>query len=426
MAIKISSNGEWVAEYVGPYAGTNVQAPETNIPDTASPDFRNFILRNSELRSRPQLKVLYNGVGFWQLGVTTFSDINGTYHTVIWSGSTMWQLNLANLPFPPWDSLGTCSPGNMQTNPLSYREFANKIYYSSIGFIQGNSSTGKPPTTAPFVGYWDGLSASPVYTQTFGDASTSNSIAGISKTDSPAYGGSLPGSPVMVGPLSIGGGYLGELNNQLILANVQIKDEGTGTIYPFPNLIVWCANGQPLQWDPTANVSAGFNPFLDVPDQITGLVTMGVAGYVFRTDGITQFAPSGSSINPWEFDHMWASEHGIGNVFPWSIAQYGPTAAFISLDNIYALSITNAEPIGGTARDAIFNDLAAASGTPFANIVPFFTANYVYLCYMLMIPLNGLVRMWLYSFEDKNWSPHDLAMQANPPYPPIVCAPNVV
>jgi hypothetical protein len=276
------------------------------------------------------------------------------------------------------------------------------------------------------MGYWDGLAASPVFTQTFADASVSQSVAGISLTDSPTVGGSLPGNPVVTGPLAIGGAFLGELNNQLILANVSVKDQASGVIYPFPTLIWWSANGLPRQWDPTQNTSAGFNPFLDVSDQITGLTTMGVAGYVFRTNGITQFSPSGSALNPFAFDHMWASDHGIGNVLPWSVAQFGPTAAFISIDNIYALSITNAEPIGGKARDAIFSDIANSQNPPFANVVPIFSNGFVYLTYQLFIPFNNFVRHYLYSFEDKNWSQWDLNIFGNPPASPMACIPNVV
>ena len=380
------------------------------------------MLRNAELRSRPNLFQPFDGAAAYQLGITSFVDINGTYHTIIWSGQSIFQFNPAPLPLGnPWQFVGQAAPANMQTNTVSYRAFANTIWYTNTAVL--NSTV---PIIEPFLGFWDGLTAAPVFQQTFGDASTSNSVAGISLTDSPTVGGSLPGAPTVTGPLSIGGLFLGELNNQLILANVSVLDQATGVIYPFPNLIWWSANGLPKQWDPTQNTSAGFNPFLDVPDLITGLVPMGVAGYIFRTDGITQFAPSGSAVTPFTFDHMWASDHGIGNVLPFSIAQYGPTAAFIATDNIYSLSITNAAAIGGTARDAIFADIAAATGTCFANIVPIYKNGYVYLQYVILIPFTGFVRMYVYSFEDKNWSPWDLPIFANPPGVTLTCAPNVV
>ena len=381
------------------------------------------MLRNAEIRSRPNLYNPFGGVATYQLGITSFVDINGTTHVVVWSGQNLYQFNPALLPGNPWVSLGQASPGDMQTNPVSYRAFANTIWYSNNSVLTGLNGS---PIINPFLGYWNGLTANPVYQQTQYDASVTNSVAGIATASSPTIGGSLPGAPTVTGPLSIGGLYLGELNNQLILANVSVLDQSSGVIYPFPNMIWWSANGLPKEWDPTQNTSAGFNPFLDVPDLITGLVTLGIAGYIFRTNGITQFATSGSAVTPFTFDHMWASDHGIGNVVPFSIAQYGPQAAFIAGDNIYALSITNAQAIGGTARDAIFTDLANATFTPFANIIPIFVNGYVYLTYQLFIPLNGFVRNYVYSFEDKNWSPWDLEIFANPPMPALTCAPNVV
>lgn len=403
MAIQIKSDGSWSAEYEGSYLGLDVSKPETLISDKASPAFNNFMLRNAELRSRPQfIQALASnppvGVGNSLQGQTSFIDINGKYHTVTWVNNQLFQYNPPN-----WVAIPGTQPNGNQI--MAYRAFANNIYYTNISVFLGS--------TFPFMAYWDGLAATVFVQQTFSDASVSNSIAGISKADSPTVGGSLPGGPTMIGPLAIGANFIGELNNQLILANISVLDQGNGAgvVYGFPNVMWWSANGLPKQWDPTQNTSAGFNSFLDVSDEITGLTTMGVAGYLFRTYGITQFAPTGSAVAPWQFDHMWASDRGIGNVLPWSIAQYGPTAAFVSVDNIYSLSITNAAPIGGTARDAIFTDLANASGVPVANIIPIFKAGYVYLTYQILMTLTAggipFTRIYLYSFEDKNWSVWD-------------------
>jgi hypothetical protein len=422
---QVGKNGQWVAEYVGPYAGLNVQVPENLIPDNASPSFNNFMLRNAELRSRWSLANTYNLTNAPtepQLGITTFVDVNGTYHTVLWSGESLFQFNSHVIAVSPWVIVGQASPGDMKTNPVSYRAFANAIWYTDKAALIGSNNA---PIINPFLGTWNGLSAVPQFTQVQFDASVTQSCAGIALVDSPTVGGSLPGAPVVTGPLAIGGLYLGELNNQLILANVSVLDQGTGVTYSFPNLIWWSANGLPFEWDPVHNTSAGFNPFLDVPDMITGLATLGIAGYIFRTNGITQFNPTGSAVTPFAFNHMWASDHGIGNVFPFSIAQYGPSCCFIAADNIYSLSVTSANAIGGTARDAIFADLAAATFTPFANIAPIIQNGYVYLTYILLIPLGGFVRMYIYSFDDKNWAAWDLNIFANPPAPALTCAPNV-
>jgi hypothetical protein len=424
--VQIGKNGGWSQEYFGPYAGLDTQTPESLIPDNASPSFNNFMLRNAELRSRPALINPYDNTNATtnpQLGIESFVDVNGTYHIVIWSGQSLYQYVPVHTPVSPWQFVGQAAPGDMKTNTVSYRAFANSVYYTTKAALIGSNNA---PIINPFVGFWNGLTAGPQYTQVQYDASVTESIAGIALASSPTVGGSLPGAPTVVGPLAIGGLYLGELNNQLILANVSVLDQSSGVVYSFPNLIWWSANGLPLQWDPTQNTSAGFNPFLDVPDMITGLATLGIAGYIFRTNGITQFSPSGSAVTPFTFNHMWASDHGIGNVLPFSIAQYGPSCCFIAEDNIYNLSVTSANAIGGAARDAIFSDLANATATPFANIAPIIQNGFVYLTYLLLIPLAGFVRMYVYSFDDKNWAPWDLQITANPPAPALTCAPNVV
>lgn len=442
MPVQINNKGQWAQEYFGPYSGLNTQTPESLIPDNASPAFNNFMLRNAELRSGPNLLQHSISPAANVLGLSSFVDLNGTYHTVFWANTRLYQYDPASSP--PWDIVGTAAPSNMNNNPVAYRAFLNQIWYTCLSQqigrpkpASGGGSGGPTPIT-PFLAFWDGMAAAPVFTQTFGDGSTSQSVAGISLTDSPTVGGSLPGGPTVVGPLAIGGQYLGELNNQLILANVNVLDQNNGgstTLYNFPNLMWWSANGLPKQWDPTANTSAGFSAFMDVPDLITGLATLGVAGYLFRTNGITQFSPTGSGTAPWQFNHMWASDHGIGNVIPWSIAQYGPNAAFIAEDNIYSLSLTNAVQIGGTARDAIMSDLATfpslsgpvISNQPFATITPKYNNGFVYLTYKLYIPFSTFIREWTYSYEDKNWAPRDLPFPFNTgTFPIMLCAPNFV
>jgi len=81
---------------------------------------------------------------------------------------------------------------------------------------------------------------------------------------------------------------------------------------------------------------------------------------------------------------------------------------------------------GDLLRDAIFADLANATATPFANIMPIIQAGFVYMTYQLYIPMAGFVRNYVYSFKDKNWSPWDLNIVANPPAAALTCAPNVV
>jgi hypothetical protein len=321
---------------------------------------------------------------------------------VAWSARGLWQL-AGNAPpsAASWSFLG--GPTVSAIIPISYRSFINTLYYTNGGAT---------------VGSWDGTTQLATGTQTFGDATVAASSIGISKTDAP---GVVSGT---TGPLALGAFFLGELDNHLILANVLVQDQNgvnasplvaggqsfpLGSLLTFPQRVWWSANGLPTQFDPTANVNAGFSDFLDVPDSITGMVTLGAAGFIFRNNGITQFTPTGQGIVPFQFDHLWGSDHGVGNIYPWSIHSYGAFCCFISSEQIYQMGINSFSDIGGTARDAIMADLSIASATPVASVVPTEGLGYIYLTYRISIPLTTFTREYLYSFEQKSWEIRDKA-----------------
>lgn len=398
MPVTINKDGTFRIEYSGPYTGLHTQAPESLIPDSASPSMSGVQLRNAELRSMPAFVLKFispDGGPF--VGQFSFFDANAVGHTVAWTSRGLWQLS-ANNPPPqqPWSILG--GPAINPAIPMSYRAFANVLYYTN---------------GSPFMGSWDGISAAPTSTTSFADGSIAASAAGISKADAPTV---VSGT---IGPLALGGQFLAELDNHLILANVSVLDQlginaaGTGAITPpgnlitFPQRIWWSANGIPTQWDFVANTNAGENDFLDVPDNITGIMTIGVAGYIFRTNGITQFVPTGNGVAPFQFDHLWASDHGVGNVYPWSIHSYGAFGCFISVEQIYQIGVNSFSDIGGTARDSIMADLAAASSTPVASVVPTEAVGYINLVYRISIPLTTFTRHYEYRFEDRNWAVRD-------------------
>ena len=400
MAIELKRDGTFKITYTGPYAGLHVQAPETLIPDNASPAMSGVQLRNAELRSMPPFVIkLPSPDGSAMAGQFTFLDANAVGHTVAWTGRGLWQLSGNNPPFAAsWSILG--GPAINPNIPMSYRAFANVLYYTN---------------GSPFMGSWDGITLAPTSTTTFGDGTTAASVAGISKTNAPSV---VSGT---TGPLSIGGQFLAELDNHLILANVSVLDQlgvnaatsgaitPNGTLITFPQRIWWSANGIPTQWDFIANTNAGENDFLDVPDNITGLMTIGVAGYIFRSNGITQFVPTGRGLVPFQFDHLWASDHGVGNVYPWSIHSYGAFGCFVSVEQIYQIGVNSFGDIGGTARDAIMADLALSSGVPVGSVVPTEATGYINLVYRISIPLTTFTRHYEYRFEDKNWSVRDTA-----------------
>lgn len=165
----------------------------------------------------------------------------------------------------------------------------------------------------------------------------------------------------------VGGGILGLLDNQLINFGGESAADG-----PVPNRISWSASGEYGQFQPydvtsgTGNYAAGFNDLPSTSDILTGFAAIGTVGYLFRNQGITQINPTGNGIQPFQFNHLWASEQGIGSSFYYSITQYGSVVGFITDSGIYTLSLAGLSEIGQKARTYIFN-LLNLNGVNFAG-----------------------------------------------------------
>jgi hypothetical protein len=279
-----------------------------------------------------------------------------------------------------WDFLGGPSLTGL---PVSWTSLAGNLYYSNGLHLSA----------------WDGKANAPI-----------NDVAFLGATNPPA-----------AATIKIGALFLAELANHILLAYVY--ETASGATIAYPTRIRWSQNGfNPVlagvfganlgtvgaTFDPTINVNAGLNDFLDVPDIITGLMTIGRTGFVFRQNGITELFPTGSGIAPFDFNHEWASQNGVGSVYPFTVAQYGNTGVFISFEDIYQISPGSLRAIGGGARDAILEDLSRAIGTPYASIDRGLQLGYSYPVYHLRIPLfdggAGITRSYIYSFDDENWT----------------------
>lgn len=153
----------------------------------------------------------------------------------------------------------------------------------------------------------------------------------------------------------VGGGVLGLLNNQLM--NIGGYSAADGFV---PNRISWSAPGQYGQFQPydvgsgTGNYSAGFNDLPSTSDIPTNFFTIGTIAYIFRQQGITQVSPTGTGIAPFTFNHLWASEQGIGGAFVYGAAQYGSAIAFLTDNNAYTLGLSGLQEVSAEARSAIF------------------------------------------------------------------------
>lgn len=367
--------------YDAPWKGINVDLPENKIGKEYTPDAKNWILRSGELRSRPRQSALINGLpdASQPTAINNFQDANNVVHTVVVSTTGLWQLNSAwaKNPGKEWSLVGRfTSPYPVQSVPASVQIFLDQLFFVTGDFNLWN---------------WDGITPNAT--------SASSALKSIAKiTESPVTAG---------GPLLAGGLFLGELDSRLIILNTVEQVDALGRPFTnFPQRIRWSASGLPTVWDPTVNVGAGFNDELDVPDVITGFLTIGRNGFIFRSNGISEMTSISQGLLPFDFNHLWASDRGIGNVYPFSIAGYGPVGMFISSDDIYELSLGGFKKIGGVARNAIFEDLASAVVTPIASLFPSYAVGYPYLTYKLSIPVaGGKSKNWCYFVEADAWMP---------------------
>jgi hypothetical protein len=390
--------GGVAAAWSVPYGGLNVQTPENLIGPSYTPQASNFLFRNGELRSRNNFGNYLPGPDGQNpiLGVGSFLSKNQVWHTFCFTINGLYQL-MVNAQAViqqggnPWQRLG--GPLLSSGNPVDWRTFQSILYYTNGS---GHLSA------------WDGSNPAPL-------------------TDVAATGATFP-LPNNYTGTAFSSLFLGELDSHMIMAYVTETSYTSGAITGvtnFPQRIRWSnigfnpsgagAFGSNLgtvagTFDPTISVNAGLNDFLDVTDIITGMMFLGRMGYIFRQNGITEMDPTGNGTAPFDFNHLWASEHGIGNVYPSSIAQYGSYGMFVASDNIYQVSPGNVQAVGGGARDAIMLDLSNAAAPPTAVIIPSYAVYRVYLSYQLFIPQNnGNTNMWIYSFEDNNWAPCTLS-----------------
>lgn len=369
--------------WITPYGGLNVEAPENLLGPQFTPKMDNFMFRNAELRSRPAFKQLLPGPDGTNiiLAVGSFLSNAQVWHTMALTPRGLFQLlpNSQNLLIAgqnPWQFLGGPT---LQTAPIIWQSYAGIFYYGNGAHLSA----------------WDGQANEPI-----------TDVAFLGATNPP------PSDTTVFGGL-----FLSELDNHIIIAYVTETTNGEGVV--IPNRMRWSNDGfSPIlngvfganlgtlggTFDPSIALTAGSNDFVDVPDIITGLMTVGQQGYMFRQNGITSFAPTGNGAAPFDFNHLWASQNGVGSVYPFSLAQYGNVGMFVSYENIYQMQGQNLSAVGGGARDAIMTDLANATGSPKASIDRAFTLGYTYLVYHLRIPLTNSTRSYVFSFDDGNWA----------------------
>lgn len=352
--------------YKGPFQGIDVSMPETDIAPEASPFLKNVVLKDSEIRSRPQLTFLMQGPndGTAVRGFTCFEDINAVAHTVCITGVAIYQLSsnwqyMIQHATNPWLVLANFG----QTQPDV--PYSTTILQTELFFSNGGSGIFK----------WNGLT------------------------------NTVQNTGVLANGTTFSGFFLMELNAKIITAYTIETLSGATNVFPYR--IRWTSSAPDFTagtpWDVTTNLGAGFNDEFDVPDTITGIMPLGTIGYIYRNNGITQMIPN-SAGNGFDFDHLWASDRGIGSVNGQTLSGYGPLHIFQAADEFYKLTPNSFDQIGGRALNFIKRDIAKASGFVMSTIAPYINIDYIYLAYKLVVPMaDGTAIEWMFDIKQNNW-----------------------
>lgn len=436
MPPQITQSGYFEQIYQGPWKGVHSSLPENMIPEVYSPSIQNFVLKNAELRTRARMSVGILGTpdNYPIDVVDTFQDSNTAFHTVMVNRRGLWQLNpnFAINPQGAWNLIGVFPVQPGPDIPVAHATFLNKFYWTNgsnnLWVWDGISSQGSAfpwvPSQRVFIGFriidtngnvqvviqaGNTGTTHPVWNTVIGqnttDTATNNPAIWVNHGKPAPTAGGFYGTAVVdsIAGVTSGAFYVGILAARMLMLST-IEGAGQGG-QPFTQRIRWCASGMPSIWDPNVNIGAGFIDLLEVPDIITGFLAIGdKTGFVFRSNGISEMTAVSDGVLPYDFNHLWASDRGIGNVFAFSISGYGPIGMFISADDVYNISVGGFKNVGGPARESIFNDLDSASSTPLSTMIPKWSGRYAYLAYLLAIPMGKDTKFWMYALEDGSWT----------------------
>lgn len=287
------------------------------------------------------------------LGMRTFQDALGNYHTVFLNSNQPFYLNPDGTYNPLFD------PNGNTFNPPSSSFFATEVFLNNLIFANGG---------AP-VSYIQG-------DQNFFTA------------------GNVPGTCY----------FLGKLASHLMMINTIEPVAGQLGSMNFVNRVRWSASGDFTQWDLSLDLTAGAVDIPEVEDQLTGWATINSTGFAFRNNGITAFSPTGIGSNPFDIENFSIGPQGVGCSVPYTLAVYGPFCTFVALDDIYIFDGSTPQPIGGSAKRSIFRDIYASVAPVFAGMIGTLLGGTDYLSYWLFCPqTNNVTSVWIYHFNSQSW-----------------------
>jgi hypothetical protein len=134
-----------------------------------------------------------------------------------------------------------------------------------------------------------------------------------------------------------------EFANRLFLADMYLS----GVRQPLT--IKWSKEGDPTEW---TDSTSGEADILETDDFITGMARVGANLLVFKRESLHFYSRTGDATSPVE---KTVERRGIGNIAPYSIADFLGTCAFLGRDDFYMINGDQAESIGEAVRHKFFD-----------------------------------------------------------------------
>jgi len=334
-----------LAAYSFPFKGINTSVPDNHIDRSECRIQENFLYYEGLLQppAYEYFGPLDTPDGNAITAVATFNDPNNVLRHVVITKSNLYELLSTGLYSAAYPLPATAQ------SPTKWQVFSNRLF-----FVNGSQ----------YVLYWDGTALTQATN---------------------LYGAK----------------YIFELGSSICIANTT---EAGGN---FPQRVRWAVAGTFNEWDPGTFTGAGFEDLLECPDGISGVINTSPVAYIVRTNGITQMIPTGVGTSAFNFNHLWASQQGIGDIFGTfagsTVASYGPVGFIVAADDVYVITASSYDKIGSKVKNQLYAQLLVAN-LVLAWIEPTLTQGVPYLRYRIGINTNtGNFNIWSYSTEINGW-----------------------
>lgn len=339
-----------LAAYSGPWKGMNTSIPDNHIDRSEAALAQNFTFYEGFMQ-QPSYSFPFPSGGTPDneeiLTTYSFTDANNNLHQGVITVATLY------------DGVSTSSWGTGYALPASGTFINTQVFTNALFFVNGST----------YVMYFDGITLA-----------------------------------IQVATNQFGGKYIFELASSLCLANTT---EATGV---YPQRVRWAAAGSITQWDPMSFIGAGFADLRECPDGITGVMNTNPVAYIIRSNGITQMIPTGIGTSAFDFNHLWASQRGIGDVVGTTVANYGPVGFVVAADDVYILTASSYDKIGSKIKNLLYQQLISTVYGSVGWIEPLISAGQPYLRYRIAINLSAPITrahtalvIWSFSTEDYKW-----------------------